>query len=143
MSCKDCEKIYLINLQDEDQEPIVAYTSKYVGAICLGETGTLYTARSYSGVVSVLDCSTTTFILKHKFPTINHFGISDTCYMKNSGMIVLSSYAENRIYAVSSDGHIVWDISPRIDGKKVESRGLVIYRTRTCCSWVLTNRTNG
>ena len=126
VSCNDCKNIRLINLQDHDQEPIVAYTSQEkVGPMCLGETGTLYTAARKSGVVSVLDCSTTSFILKSRLPEIKNFDATDICFMDRPGLIAVSSCPNSRICAISSDSGIVWDISPQIDDEKVRPRGLV------------------
>ena len=130
VSCEDCENIRLINLQDEDQEPILAYTSqeKELGPMCLGEAGTLYTVDDYFDVVSVLDCSSTTYILKSRLPPIKDFNAQDICYMDRAGFIALSSSGlgfNGRILAVSSDGRIVWNISPRIGGMTVEPGKLV------------------
>ena len=130
VSCMRCMNIRLINLQDEDQKPIVAYTSqeKEFGPMCLGEAGTLYTVGKYFDVVSVLDCSTTTFILKSRLPPIKDFNAQDICYMDRAGFIALSSSGlgcNDRISAVSSDGRVVWDISSQIDDMRVIPRTLV------------------
>ena len=85
------------------------YQDRDVGPMCLGEAGTLYTAGGHSGVVSVLDCSTTSFTYKHKFPTIKYFWTREICYMNHSGVIALLSVMDRRICATSSDGHIVWN----------------------------------
>ena len=124
VSCGDCKKIRLINLQEEDHKPIVACTSQKeeLGPMCLGEAGTLYTVGKYYGVVSVLDCSTTSFALKRKIPT-NTCILSDICYMDRSGFIAACSFS--RIFAISNDGCRVWNISTWIDNKAVGAEGLV------------------
>ena len=65
---RGCGKIYLLSITDEDKNPPVCYSGE-VGAMCNGEPGTLYTADTYSGKVSILDCTTTDFKLKHTLNT--------------------------------------------------------------------------
>ena len=76
----------------------------------------------------MLDCSTTSFLLKHKFPMTKDFLIiyASICYMKCSGMIALLSRLNGRICAMSSEGSIVWDIYPQIVGETV-SPGRLVY----------------
>ena len=150
VSCRDCKKIHLINLQDEDQEPLVAYSSQEndIGPMCQGEAGTLYTVGKYSGVVLVFDFTTTSFVLKRRLPEIKNFYTLDICYMHRPGLITLCSNApsrpmskhmkkimqlgklmkvdiSDRICTLSTDGHLMWDISPEIDDKKIKPKCLV------------------
>ena len=127
VSCWQCSKIWMINLEHQNEQPVVAYTGidKEVGPICLSQTGTIYTVSYLSGKVSVLDCTRTKLTLKNRLPEIEEMKATHICYIATSDFLVLSSYQDHRICAVSSSGSIVWDIFGEIDNKKCSPSGMV------------------
>ena len=110
-----CRNIRLVNL--ETSEVTVAYNGVDVECMCQGEANTLYILERYE--IYELDTSHTDFTLRRTLPEVG-MEINIMCYIKEYGIIVLSSSDEKRVCAMrSSDGLIVWDTSTQqINGKK-------------------------
>ena len=108
VGCADgvCRNIRLVNI--ETSKVTMAYNGIGVISMCQGEANTLYTLDWY-GEISELDTSHTNFTLRRTLPQVDSWP-RNMCYIKEYGIIVLSSMDEKRVFAVrSSDGLIVWD----------------------------------
>ena len=131
LSCDGCQKIYLINLVENQSKSVCLSSWSHeackgsVGHMCHGEPGTLFTVGYQFGTVSVLDCTTTKFRLKHQFNT-SVAQVNNMCYILPYKLMIISSSLHSRTVAVrESDGSQVWEVMREINGKKCNPYGFV------------------
>ena len=98
VSCSECEMIYLIN-PDENQNISSDDSSGYpvvyrggVGIMRHGESGTLFTVTSDSGTVSSLNCTTTDFKLKCKLNVVEC--VRCMCHIASAKLLVHATQRE-------------------------------------------------
>ena len=119
LSCMECGIIRLIKADTLIEDPVVVYRGD-IGPICLGKPGEIYMVNRYSGDISLLQCSSTEFTLKRRLFPRNNLVADDICFLQDHNLIVVSSWFNNGVVAVtSSDGHIVWDKSRLVVDDKI------------------------
>ena len=124
VSCCKCYKIHLIDIKDRNQPPKLAYQEdRQVGAMCKGPGDTIYTA-SYDKL-SLLNCERTTFKRKHTVDIPRCANSIHMCYVPSSDTIVLGSWFEGQLFALTSKGEVKWEISVHINNYKCALTGLV------------------
>ena len=122
VSCRKCNKIRLIDLQNPDQQPVVAYTGKEtgpvtdfgdaggVGPMTTGSPGVLYTVDVMSDNILVFDCTTITFRLVKELPIIEYLKADKMCYSVELKLLFTSSWRKHQICAFTTDGERIWTV---------------------------------
>ena len=125
VSCCRCYKIHLIDIKDRNQPPNLAYQEdRQVGAMCKGPGDTIYTA-SYDKL-SLLNCENEQPLsVKHTVDIPRCADSIHMCYVPSSDTIVLGSWFEGQLFALTSKGEIKWKISGHINSLKCALTGLV------------------
>ena len=125
VSCPDCQKIYLYNI-DTATITEAWHNPRYrVGAMCHGPQGTVCAVDTMKGVaVLILDCSTSHFHLKNTVTT-NMEEYYDIYYIPTVDVIVISTWGSAIIRAVSLTSQILWELTGSVDDAVCEPHGLV------------------
>ena len=128
VSCYWCKKIRLLNLETE--QVTEAYSDEKVECMSHGMEGRVFVESSGDKVIE-LDYSSSRFIHKNTIQ-IGLAACTALCYLSTHDYVVVSGVKSHgdpgEIWAIScEDGEVVWRVQGKVEGKKINPWGLLLF----------------
>ena len=128
VSCSDCMKIYLQNLNLETEQVRVAYSGEFMKDMCHGREGTMFVSLPVSKKVLELDCSSPIFTLQNTIPVARWEGCHSLCYVPPHDHVIIR--IAGVILGVKCwDGSERWRVQREIEDHWGDPRGMLRYNT--------------
>lgn len=117
ISCFLCHEIYVMNLQAPNPNPTLVFSGHF-GPMCLGSEASLYTVDrnkadegEWGSDLYQLDIKGMKLTVKHKLCRIVDMFTNRLCHSGEHGIVILSSFNDKRLCAVSTRyNNVIWDI---------------------------------